>query len=143
MLVDFIGQIIFIASSTVMHMLCYISTGCGTREQIVSLDTELLPRSSISSTSVPFSHRPASKITNFAINEFNVWCTTNRYYDNNTYIQLNFASPVVITRLASGGYHTATYLRYVTNFTVEYSLSSSADNFTFFITNATGSPKVG
>ena len=124
-------------------MLYYISTECGSTEQIVSLDTGLLPRSSINSTSVPYSNLPASNIINFAIDEFRVWCTNNRYYDNNTYVQLNFTSPVVITRLVSGGYHTATYLRYVTNFTVKYSLSSSADNFTFFSTNASGSPKVG
>ena len=71
-----------------------------------------------------------------------MWCGSRD--DNDPYVLLRFSSTVVITGLVSGGY-TSTVgsdMRYVTNFTIEYSLSSYADDFTFYSTNVTGSPKV-
>ena len=120
------------------------SSDCGTNEQILSRNTELLPTSGISVSSRLVDAYAAADVINFGVNEFDVWCASGD--DNDPYVLLRFGSTVVITGLVSGGY-TSTItvnpaMRYVTNFTIEYSLSSYADDFTFYSTNVAGSAKV-
>ena len=98
------------------------SIGCNTNpgvgQDVLSLDSMLLPTENITATRDHFGNFPGDDIINFGPGRTNVWCASPS--PELPHVNLTFTEAVVVTGLLTGGYDGGT-LDYVNNFTIHYS----------------------
>lgn len=93
------------------------------RQRFVSMDLSLLPISNVETSSEDTGFNPTS---NFVSLTTPPWCTAEGQGRNpGHHVNLTFTEPVVIHFLESGGFFNG----FVNNFTIEYSMSDSGDDF--------------
>ena len=103
---------------------------CRDGETLLSQNRTLAPLSMVE-VSDDISVGRATNVYNFGYDgdSIDTWCTDNN--DLDLRLELGFTSPILITTMISSGTIIGSRMFYVTNFTLEYSLSNTS-NYTYY-----------
>ena len=120
----------------------HVAIGCGGREVLLSIDRTIAPFDLVS-VSNNVSEPPNLDYTavyNFGYDAFlDSWCTDNN--DRNPVVELGFTEPLLITALISGGRIESNSIpgkrseSYVTEFTLEHSITADPFRWTMYTFN--------
>ena len=95
-------------------------------QEVLSLNTTLLPAANIQATRDHFGEFPDEDIVNFGPGRTNVWCASPSSDPRDLpHVNLTFTEAVVVTGFLTGGFDGG-LIDYITNFTIQYSYMGQA-----------------